>query len=349
MAKKRPAFEIAGVRVAPGSRAAINLPLPGLYTNDPVSMPVHVLHGRYEGPVVFVSAAVHGDEINGVEIIRRLLRLPQMKRLRGTLLAVPIVNVFGFHNRSRYLPDRRDLNRMFPGSMSGSMAGRLGHVFMTEIVARSDVGIDLHTAAVHRDNWPQIRADISDPVLVHLAKAFGAPVLLHSAAPPGSLRGAAAGNGIPVMVFEAGEALRFQEVSIQVGLRGVVNVLRALSMLPRSKGKPSKPSAILRSSSWVRAPQSGILRAHVGLGDLVEKGEVLAVVADPTGESEMPMPAPFGGVVIGRVNLPLVYEGEAMFHIGRTRRTALLERHIDSLQGEPGIQAPELIEELPIV
>jgi len=348
MTSKRPAFEIAGARVASGSRAIINLNLPGLYTNDPVTMPVHVVHGRHEGPIVFVSAAVHGDEINGVEIIRRLLRLPQMKRLHGTLLAVPIVNVFGFHNRSRYLPDRRDLNRMFPGSLSGSMAGRLAHVFMTEIVARCDIGIDLHTAAVHRDNWPQIRADINDPALARLAKAFGAPVLLHSAAPPGSLRGAAAGNGIPVMVYEAGEALRFQEVSIQVGQRGVINVLRALSMWPKSKSKPAKPSAVLRSSSWVRAPQSGILRAHVGLGDLVGKDEVLAVVADPTGESEMPMLAPFAGVVIGRVNLPLVYEGEAVFHLGRTRRTALLERHLGALQGEPETP-PEMIEELPIV
>ncbi|MCB1728563.1 MAG: succinylglutamate desuccinylase/aspartoacylase family protein, partial [Gammaproteobacteria bacterium] len=190
MTDKRQAFPIGGQLVPAATRRSVNLSLPGLYTNDPVSMPVHVIHGRHEGPIVFVSAAVHGDEINGVEIIRRLLRLPQMKRLYGTLLAVPIVNVFGFHNRSRYLPDRRDLNRSFPGNVSGSMAGRLGHVFMSEIVRRADFGIDLHTAAVHRDNLPQIRADINDPILEPLAKAFSAPVLLHSAAPAGSLRGA---------------------------------------------------------------------------------------------------------------------------------------------------------------
>ena len=346
---KRQAFPIGGQLVAAATRRSVNLTLPGLYTNDPVSMPVHVLHGRHDGPVVFVSAAVHGDEINGVEIIRRLLRVPQMKRLHGTLLAVPIVNVFGFHNRSRYLPDRRDLNRSFPGNESGSMAGRLGHVFMSEIVKRADFGIDLHTAAVHRDNLPQIRADINDPILEPLAKAFSAPVLLHSAAPAGSLRGAAADIGVPVMVYEAGEALRFEEMSIQIGLRGVMNVLRRLSMLPISKRKPSKPSAVLRSSTWQRAPQSGILRAQAKLGAMVRKGETLGVVADPTGESEMVLEAPFDGVVIGRTNLPLVFEGEALFHVGRTRQTTLLEQHLDALHDGTAITPPELIEEPPIV
>ena len=346
---KRQAFPIGGQLVAAATRRSVNLTLPGLYTNDPVSMPVHVLHGRHDGPVVFVSAAVHGDEINGVEIIRRLLRVPQMKRLHGTLLAVPIVNVFGFHNRSRYLPDRRDLNRSFPGNESGSMAGRLGHVFMSEIVKRADFGIDLHTAAVHRDNLPQIRADINDPILEPLAKAFSAPVLLHSAAPAGSLRGAAADIGVPVMVYEAGEALRFEEMSIQIGLRGVMNVLRRLSMLPISKRKPSKPSAVLRSSTWQRAPQSGILRAQSKLGTMVRKGEILGVVADPTGESEMVLEAPFDGVVIGRTNLPLVFEGEALFHVGRTRQTTLLEQHLDALHDGTAITPPELVEEPPIV
>lgn len=349
MTDKRQAFPIGGQLVAAATRRSVNLSLPGLYTNDPVSMPVHVIHGRHEGPIVFVSAAVHGDEINGVEIIRRLLRLPQMKRLYGTLLAVPIVNVFGFHNRSRYLPDRRDLNRSFPGNESGSMAGRLGHVFMSEIVRRADFGIDLHTAAVHRDNLPQIRADINDPILEPLAKAFSAPVLLHSAAPAGSLRGAAADIGVPVMVYEAGEALRFEEMSIQIGLRGVLNVLRRLSMLPASKPKPSKPSAVLRSSTWQRAPQSGILRAQSKLGSMVRKGETLGVVADPTGESEMPLEAPYDGVVIGRTNLPLVFEGEALFHVGRTRQTTLLEQHLDALHEGTTITPPELIEEPPIV
>jgi hypothetical protein len=346
---QRPDFAIADAQVTPGSSTRVNLPLPGLYTNDPVTMPVHVTHGRRDGPVVFISAAVHGDEINGVEIIRRLLHMPQLRRLHGTLLLVPIVNLFGFHNRSRYLPDRRDLNRSFPGNTTGSMASRLAQVFVSEVVARADLGIDLHTAAIHRDNLPQIRADINDPLLAPLAKAFSAPVLLHSAAPTGSLRGAAAELGVSVMVYEAGEALRFDEVSIRIGLRGIINTLRQLAMLPAARRAKSRPSAQLRSSTWLRAPQSGILRAQAGLGDLVEKGAALALVADPAGHSEQVVAAPYDGVVIGRTNLPLVFEGEAVFHVGRARQTSLLESHLDLLQDASELAPPELIEEPPIV
>lgn len=348
MARQYP-FTIGGQTLPPGSRGEVDLPLAGLYTHTPVTMPVQIVHGRNPGPVVFVSAAVHGDEINGVEIIRRLLQLPQLKRLSGTLLAAPIVNVFGFHNRSRYLPDRRDLNRSFPGNISGSMAGRLADVFMREIVSVSDLGIDLHTAAIHRDNLPQIRADMNDLVLAPLARAFSTPVLLHSAPPAGSLRWGAAEQGIPVMVYEAGEALRFDEISIRIGLRGLLNILRQLSMLPPSRRTNPKPSAVLRSSTWQRAPQSGILRAQAGLGQMVAKGDVLGVVSDPTGDAEMAVYAPFDGVVIGRTNLPLVYEGEALFHVGRTRQTQLLERHLGAMQEANDLTAPELIEEPPIV
>jgi predicted deacylase len=345
---RRPPFAIGSTEVEAGSRRTVNLELPGLYTNDPVSMSVHVIHGKLDGPVVFVSAAVHGDEINGVEIIRRLLRTPALKRLRGTLLAVPIVNVFGFHNRSRYLPDRRDLNRSFPGSESGSLASRLGHIFMSEVVSHADLGIDLHTAAIHRDNLPQIRADITDPVLQPLAKAFSAPVLLHSAAPAGSLRGSAADIDVPVMVFEAGEALRFDELCIQIGVRGISNVLGLLNMLPPTRRRASKPSAVLRSSTWQRAPRSGILRAQTRLGDLISKGDTLGVVADPNGNDEVAIACPYDGVLIGRANLPLVFEGEALFHVGRTRQTSLLEQHLDAMNDGSDIAPPELIEEPPI-
>ena len=349
MAARRKAFEICATSVAAGDRQVVKLTLPGLYTNDPISMPVHVVHGNHDGPVVFVSGAVHGDEINGVEIIRRLLRMPQLKRLRGTLLAVPIVNVFGFHNRSRYLPDRRDLNRSFPGSESGSLAARLADVFMSEVVTRADVGIDLHTAAIHRDNLPQIRADITDPGLEPLAKAYSAPVLLHSAAPPGSLRCSAAEIGVPIMVYEAGEALRFEEFAIQIGVRGILNVLRQLAMLAPTRRKPTQPTAILRSSSWRRAQQNGILRSQTRLGALVSKGETLGVISDPSGDDEVPLASPYDGVVIGRTNLPLVFEGEALFHVGRTRQTSLLEQHLDALNEGSDIAPPEVIEEPPIV
>jgi hypothetical protein len=344
----RAPFRLAGVTVQPGRRETLEIPLAGLYTHTPVTMPAQVVHGRRDGPVVFVSGAVHGDEINGVEIVRRLLRSPLLRRLQGTLVAVPIVNVYGFHNRSRYLPDRRDLNRSFPGFGQGSLASRLAHTFMQSIVAGADLGIDLHTAAINRDNLPQIRADLNDPILAPLARAFGAPVLLHSASPEGSLRRAAADAGIPVMVYEAGEALRFDETAIRIGLRGVVNVLRSLGMLAAAR-RPPRTTAVLRTSTWVRAGQSGILRSQVALGAAVAEDTVMGVVADPFGERDDAVTAPFPGIVIGRTNLPLVFEGEGLFHVGRSNRAGDLEGRLEAAQAQVVEEAPEFVDEPPIV
>lgn len=345
----RTPFVIDEQTIQAGESALVRIPLPGLHSDTPVYMPVHVFHGRRDGPVLFVSAAVHGDEINGVEVIRRILSLSMIKRLKGTLLLVPTVNVFGFDSHSRYLPDRRDLNRSFPGREQGSLAARIAHIFMSEIVSRSDFGIDLHTAAVHRDNLPQLRADLEDPQLNRLARIFSAPVLLHSAAPEGSLRHAAACESVPVMVYEAGEALRFDEVSIRVAVRGILNVLRETGMLIKSKSKKSKPSVLLRSSTWVRSSMSGILRAQVKLGDMVSKGDILGYISETAAQQDEIVEASSSGIIIGRTNLPLVYEGEALFHIGRSRQTSLLEDHMETLQDDDALTTPELIEEPGIV
>lgn len=345
----RASFEIFNQIIRPGTHSLVKIPLPGLHSETSVHMPVHVYHGKKEGPVLFISAAVHGDEINGVEIIRRILSLPAIRRLRGTLIAVPIVNVFGFDNHSRYLPDRRDLNRCFPGRDQGSLASRVAHVFMNEIVAKADIGIDLHTAAVHRDNFPQIRADLENEKLNDLARSFAAPVLLHSAAPEGSLRHCAIDESTPIMVYEAGEALRFDELSISVGARGVLNVMREMGMIAKGKARKVKKSVLLRSSTWVRSTKSGLLRANVKLGDMVSCGDVIGYVSDPAHQVDEVIRASYDGIIIGRTNIPLVYEGEALFHIGRSRQASLLEEHLDALQDEETFMPPELIEEPVIV
>ncbi len=192
--------------------------------------------GEGRGPFFFVSAAVHGDEINGVEIIRRLLQVKALNQIKGTLLAIPIVNPFGFIQRSRYLPDRRDLNRSFPGSPKGSLAGRLAHLFMTEIAERCDFGIDLHTGSNFRTNLPQVRASLDDERTIELARAFGAPVIVPSELREGSLRESIAELGKPVLVYEGGEALYFNEGAIRSGLRGIIRLMRHVGMLsPRGK------------------------------------------------------------------------------------------------------------------
>ena len=315
-AKSQGSIDIAGVTVKPGSRQSIDIPLPSFYTHSRVNMPVHVVRGRKPGPVLLVCATIHGDEITGVEIIRRLLTHKFMNRIRGTLIAIPVVNVYGFVSKSRYLPDRRDLNRSFPGSESGSMASRLAHVLMTEILPHCTHIVDLHSGAVNRENLPQIRAKLkNEPELEALAHAFGVPVILDMNLVEGSLREAAYERGIPILVYEAGEALRFNEVAIRAGVKGVLNVMAALDMRLRKRKASKTPAMIANASRWVRAPQSGILRSLVTIGARVAVGDVLAYINDPLGENNNEIVSELEGIVIGRSNLPLVFAGEAVFNI----------------------------------
>jgi predicted deacylase len=316
MSRAKP-FEFGGETVNPGSRATIALPISRLYTNNEMTLPVQVVHGRSSGPVLFVSAAVHGDEINGVEIVRRLLNSRSLNNLRGTLLAVPVANPFGFIQRARYLPDRRDLNRSFPGKIKGSLAGRLAHLFMTEIGSRCDFGIDLHTGSNFRSNLPQIRACLADAKTIELASAFGAPIVVPSELREGSLREAVAALGKPVLVFEGGEALYFNESVIRTGLRGILKLMRHTGMLAADKRAKFREPIITARTSWVRANMSGTFSLKVKLGDLVRKGNVLGILSDPFGDDREEVRAPFTGVIIGQLNLPLAHEGDALIHLAK--------------------------------
>lgn len=353
-ASRQGPLTIGGVEVKAGERQTIDLPVTDLSTHTPISMSMQVVRGRRPGASLFVCAALHGDEINGVEVIRRLLRLSALRHLQGTLIAVPIVNALGFISQSRYLPDRRDLNRSFPGSAQGSLAGRLARLFLSEVVAKSTHGIDLHTAAVHRDNFPQIRANLDDPECDRLAHAFGVPVVVNTGFREGSLREAAAEFSVPVIVYEAGEALRFDEGCIRAGVKGVVRVMRALEMLPPSRRntKQRPPALVIRSSKWVRALRSGLLRSATSLGDAVSEGQLLGLISDPFGENEVEVRASAGGVIIGRSNIPLVHEGDALFHIARHEGSQVIARSLDDFEPEAAYETgltSELTDEAPIV
>lgn len=319
--------------IPPGTRKTVELAVANLYTHTHLTMPVHIVNGRRDGPALFLTAAIHGDELNGIEIIKRLLRRSILKELRGRILAVPIVNVFGFINQSRYLPDRRDLNRSFPGRNTGSIAARLANLVATEIVANADYGIDLHTAAVDRMNLPQIRADLSDPLARRMAEAFGAPIVIDANVREGSLREHASTNGVPTLLYESGEALRFDELSINAGVRGVVRVMRALDMLPRStrKKKPMTPN-YANTTIWVRAPMSGIISTQCRLGRRVRPQESLAKISDPFGGMEIDVTATSGGIVIGRSTSPLTHEGDALFHLARFDDTPVAKATVDEFQ-----------------
>jgi predicted deacylase len=262
----RPSFAIGNVKVRPGLAREVGLPIARLVTGADVSLPVHVIHGRTGGPTVWLNVALHGDEVIGVEVIRRVMAQVSPKTIRGTLLAVPITNVLGFMAGDRYLPDRRDLNRSFPGSARGSLAGRIAHLFMTEIVDKCEVGIDLHTGSDRRSNLPQVRCDLDDPQTRELAEAFGAPVIFHAKLRDGSLRYAARERGARVLLYEGGEAWRFDEYAIDAGVRGVLRVLAHLGMIDPVVDVPETPSLVCRRSGWVRARRTGILQMEVQLG-----------------------------------------------------------------------------------
>jgi predicted deacylase len=335
-------LKIGGVDIPPGSRVDLDLPIAQLHTHTPLTMPIQVWRGKKDGPRLFISAAIHGDELNGVEIIRRLLNQKSLSRLKGTLITIPIVNVYGVIHQSRYLPDRRDLNRNFPGHERGSLAGRLANLFMDEIVANATHGIDLHTGALHRSNLPHVRANMDDEATDQLARAFGVPLLINAQIRDGSLREAAAECGIPMLLYEAGEALRFDEMSIRAGVKGILNVMRFLGMLPasRQKSKKSYEPMVARSTSWVRAPESGILRTLVPLGNRVKNGQLLGVIASPFGNKELEVISPYDGIVIGRTNLPLTNEGDALFHIARFQGVRAAEARVESFTEELAPREP---------
>lgn len=314
-------LELGGATLLPGTRERLELPVARLTTGSLLSLPLEVVHGRRPGPALWLSGAIHGDELDGVEIIRRVLDHLRPEELAGTVVAAPIVNVYGFESGSRYLPDRRDLNRSFPGGKKGSMASRVAHLFMSEVVERCRYGVDFHCGSDQRENLPQVRANLEDEETRRLALAFGAPVAVHNTPPDGSLRKAAVKAGARVILYEAGEAGRFTPSAITGGSHGVMRILEALEMVAGDSGEeaaaPSSGEVLeVQKSRWVRAGRSGILRLSVELGERVKKNQKLGTVGDAFGRDPHPVKAQRAGIVLGRRVNPLVYQGEGLVHLG---------------------------------
>ncbi len=325
-------FQLGGVATSPGSATTVDLAISRLSTRTGMHLPVRVLHGARPGPAMFISAGVHGDEIIGVEIIRRLLGKISPRTLSGTLIVVPVVNVFGFIQHTRYLPDRRDLNRCFPGSPNGSLAAQLAHVFTQQIMKRCQYGIDLHSAALHRTNLPQIRISDARPKAEELAAAFGAPAIITSPMRQGSLRETATANQVEVLLYEAGEALRFDELAIRVGVKGILRVMASIGMMAGGKSLLVGADPIRSSrTTWVRAPEGGIFRARKGSGDRVEAGELLGIVSGPFGDTNLRVTSPIDGVIIGKTNLPVVNQGDALMHIAHVKVFATAAERLSTI------------------
>jgi predicted deacylase len=314
-------MEMSGIKVAPGETREIYLKVSESYLSGSVQVPVTVIHGRNPGPTAFVMAAIHGDEINGADIVRRLIFDIDHEKLSGTLIAVPVVNITGFHNQTRYLPYHRDLNRFFPGKRKGNNAERFAARIFKEIVLKCDFGIDLHTAAEGRLNLPHVRGDMANPKVRQLARAFGERVILNQPGVRGSLRREATEAGVPTIIFEAGETAKFSTRVSLAGLRGVLNVMSTMGMWPAHERKKPPFQIIVRGSEWLRAEKGGILDLSVRPGDLVYQGDLLGSIYNPFGRTVVEVRCPRTGIVLGVTTQPLTIPGTGVIHLARLKKT----------------------------
>jgi uncharacterized protein len=310
---------IADHRIKRGETADLRLKVSESYTGDDIAIPIRIIRAKKPGPVALITGAVHGDELNGTGIIRRLMFGQPPKLTRGSLILVPVVNGFGFESNSRYLPDRRDLNRCFPGSMRGSLASRIARIFFDEVVRKCSFCIDLHTAAVRRTNYPNIRADLTDPAVRKLASAFGCELIVNGKGPIGSLRREACRIGCPSIILEAGEVWKIEPGIVELGVRGVKNALINAEMLNGTIVKPRYQTRVDRTA-WVRAELGGILSFHVGPGDIVEYGQPIATNVAVSGDAQSVLIAPADGIILGMATLPAVKPGEPVCNIAIPRR-----------------------------
>jgi predicted deacylase len=327
-----------GESIALGQRRNLALAVSQSYSGAPVVLPITVWRAGKPGPAVFVTAAVHGDEINGTGIVREIILNAPFELISGSLVLVPVVNLLGFERHTRYLPDRRDMNRCFPGSAEGSLASRMAHVIFSEVISQCDYGIDLHTAAVRRTNFPSVRADLKNTQASRIARAFGCEVIVNRKGPRASLRREACDAGCATIILEAGEVWKIEPNVVQYGVRGIRNVLIELGMVEGSREEPVY-QVWTRKTIWVRASFGGMLAFHVAPGDIVEKDQPLATNTDLLGEEQNVLCSPSDGIVLGMTTLPTVTPGNPVCHIAVPRgglgpiRRALQKESTESLHG----------------
>jgi predicted deacylase len=309
---------ILGKEILPGKGAQLNLDVARLHTRTPILVPVIVERAKEDGPTVLLMAGLHGDEINGIEIVRRFLRKKLHKPTKGTIICLPVFNIFGFLNIKRELPDGRDLNRSFPGSAKGSLASQFAYHFMKEIAPHCDYIIDFHTGASQRNNFPQIRCVMSDPESMELARVFNPPFIINSSLIGKTIRESMIKMRKMVLLFEGGMANNIEEMVVEEGLNGTKRLIAHLGMrnYKIDISKDREP-IVLQESRWLRAPNSGMFQALVKNGSQLDRGTILAIVTDPYGNFEKKIKSPISGYVICANESPVVFKGDAIIHIGK--------------------------------
>jgi predicted deacylase len=308
-------LEIDGFIIKPGEQKIIELKVAKLPSGTQIHLPVYVFRGKEPGPSVLFCGGLHGDEINGIEIVRRLVQGDHLQTLmKGTVIALPIINIYGFLSFSRDVPDGKDVNRSFPGNIDGSLASHVAHILSTRILPFIDFGIDFHTGGASRTNYPQVRFAAEDPNSLELAQIFGAPFLLNTNYIESSLRWQANKMGKAIIVYEGGESMRLDELPITEGINGVVRLLNHYGMIGHKPA--SHKSVMMMKSSWIRAPRAGIFRSLKKSGNKVKSGALIGIINDPSENNEELVYSKEAGYIIGHNNIPVVNRGDALFHIG---------------------------------
>ncbi|MHA7128681.1 succinylglutamate desuccinylase/aspartoacylase family protein [Algoriphagus namhaensis] len=311
----RKKMTINGEEVLPGETKRITVNIAKLPSHSSIDVSITVSRALEDGPVLLLSGGLHGDEINGVEIVRRIIEKGLNIPKTGTTICIPIINVYGFIHFSRYVPDGKDVNRSFPGNKNGSLAARVAYFLMQEIIPKIDYGIDFHTGGADRTNYPQVRAMMNDVENEDLAKAFGAPFMLHSKYRPKSLRQAAGKRGKRILVYEGGESSRFDEFAIKLGIDGAMRLMHHLKMTDLNPPMDFE-SLRINKSSWIRAKASGLLQTKLKSGQTIKKNQVVGYITDPFGDFKIPIKSPASGFIIGLNNNPILHQGDAVMHIG---------------------------------
>lgn len=310
-------LNILGKKVALGESAKVSFNVAKLHTQNTIDVPVIIERSKKPGPTVLITAGIHGDEVNGVEVVRQIISKGINKPKKGTIICIPVINVFGFIHMDREFPDGRDLNRVFPGAKTGSLASRVAHKLMTEIVPHADLVLDFHTGGADRFNAAQIRIIKNEVVLDELAQVFGAPIIYYSKNLKKSFRNTCYKLGIPMLLFEGGKSFNIDNTVTNTGVNGIKRILNHLGML-NSKFKVSKPkkSCIkIIDSKWIRANHSGMFKAVIDVNTLVKKGDVLGHITDPYGSFNHFVKAPNNGYIFNVNESPIIYQGDAIFHI----------------------------------
>lgn len=306
---------IANQEIQPGEFKEININIARLPSHTLIDTPIYVSRSLQDGPVLALIAGMHGDELNGMEIVRRILDLGLHKVKRGTVVCMPVINVYGFLNYSRDVPDGKDVNRSFPGTKTGSLASRVAYHLMREVVPFIDCGIDFHTGGAMRSNYPQVRAVLRDDGNLELATAFSAPFTIDMQFRPNSLRREAARKGKRIIVYEGGESLRFDPHAIEEGVAGTLRLMKALNMIDTAP-EPSESNRVIWSTTWIRAKHAGLFQPNIKCGQLVHRGEWVGTITDPFGEFKEEVMASQTGYVIGLNNGPVINAGDALIHMG---------------------------------